>query len=250
MQKILSLILVLLVTISISASELKWHSFEEAYDIAQKENKIILIDFYTDWCGWCKKMDQSTYTNKKIINTINEDFVVVKINPEEDGYIQTPNGKIEYRRLSNEIGVTGFPSVGFFTKDFEFIDVVAGYQDPTNMSTLLSFMKDGLYDKLSFQDYRLFNEVKKMSHAKTVSPKVNYVLGYFYMVFFKDNAKAFKNFETALNSNLKNKEIYAALSYTDKSPNSWLDKAKELGYKDKAELDELAVNYVRQLFQD
>ena len=248
MQKIINFSFILLITISLSASELKWYDFKEAYEIAQRENKIILIDFYTDWCGWCKKMDKNTYTDQKIIEMLNQGFVAVKINPEKDGYIETPQGKIKFNQLSREIGVRSFPSTGFFTKDFKLIDVIPGYYDPENMSVLLGYMNGTMFEKISFQDYRLFNEVKKMSESDNASPKLDFILGYFYMTFFNNTEQAYKNFQSALSNNLVNKEIYAALSLTSSSPNEFMNKAKEMGYKDKSELDDLVVAYVQEFF--
>ncbi|MGC6414302.1 MAG: DUF255 domain-containing protein, partial [Bacteroidia bacterium] len=40
-----------------------WYNFTDGYNKAVKEGKIILIDAYTDWCGWCKVMDKKTYTD-------------------------------------------------------------------------------------------------------------------------------------------------------------------------------------------
>ena len=63
-------------------SELKWYGWNEGYAKAVKEGKIVLVDAYTDWCGWCKKMDRDTYTNPNIIKKINEHFIPIKFNPE------------------------------------------------------------------------------------------------------------------------------------------------------------------------
>jgi thiol:disulfide interchange protein len=62
---------------------LAWFDFESGYEKAAKEGKILLVDAYTDWCGWCKVMDRNTYTNAQIIETLNANFVAVKFNPEK-----------------------------------------------------------------------------------------------------------------------------------------------------------------------
>jgi uncharacterized protein YyaL (SSP411 family) len=72
-----------------SEAVIKWHNFNDGYALAVKEKKILLIDIYTDWCGWCKKMDRETYTKQPVIDLINKDFVAVKFNPEikYDAYV-------------------------------------------------------------------------------------------------------------------------------------------------------------------
>ena len=49
------------------AKQIEWHSIEKAYELAQKEAKPILIDVYTDWCKWCKVMDERTFQDQEMI---------------------------------------------------------------------------------------------------------------------------------------------------------------------------------------
>ncbi|HTB31563.1 MAG TPA: DUF255 domain-containing protein, partial [Bacteroidia bacterium] len=46
--------------------EIHWVNFDEAVKLNEKHPRKILIDVYTQWCGWCKKMDASTYTDPDI----------------------------------------------------------------------------------------------------------------------------------------------------------------------------------------
>ncbi len=62
---------------------IKWlDDFDEALAKAQSENKLVFIDFYTDWCKYCKEMDEKTYKDPRIIKLLTEDFVPVKLNRE------------------------------------------------------------------------------------------------------------------------------------------------------------------------
>jgi len=251
MNTILKIFLYTLLTVSLVANELTWQKFEDALNSAKQDDKTILVSFYTDWCGWCRKMDNETYTNDEVKNLLNKDFVTVKINPEKSGSIDLPNGSISYQQLASELGVRSFPSTAFLTSELLLIDVVPGYYEPSNMKTLLNFMSDGLFKNLSFQDYQLFTEAKKLNETNP-SPKLNYVIGYFQLNFFDDKEAAYKNFETALNKNLITKEIYAALHYaSSKNSNKskeWLKKAESLGYTEKSELDDLVIDFVKEIF--
>jgi thiol-disulfide isomerase/thioredoxin len=53
--KILGLLLLTTVASSFkSADEIKWLDFNKGYELAKKKKKIMLVDVYTDWCGWCE----------------------------------------------------------------------------------------------------------------------------------------------------------------------------------------------------
>ncbi|MDA1182532.1 MAG: DUF255 domain-containing protein [Bacteroidetes bacterium] len=67
---------------SIHDGKLVWFGFVEGYMKAKSERKTLLVDAYTDWCGWCKVMDRETYANATVIAALNKDFICVKFNPE------------------------------------------------------------------------------------------------------------------------------------------------------------------------
>lgn len=83
--------------------EVAWaKNYKEAVEQARKSKKLIMVDFYTDWCGWCKKLDTDTYTDAKVMKLADESFVSVKLDAEKDGTAQAARYK-----------VTGFPTILF-----------------------------------------------------------------------------------------------------------------------------------------
>ena len=60
-------------------------SFDEALKVAANENKLVFIDFYTDWCGPCKKMAREVFPQKEVGDFMNAKFVNLKLNAEKEG---------------------------------------------------------------------------------------------------------------------------------------------------------------------
>ncbi len=123
-------------------TELKWLDWNTGYPLAKKQNKIILVDAYTDWCGWCKKMDRDTYTNSDIIKMLNKDFVVIKFNPELENIVYELDGnKISGRELFGQLTQgksTGFPTTYFINPNKKQIQVAAGYLGPDDFKKVLN----------------------------------------------------------------------------------------------------------------
>ena len=63
-------------------SKVKWYTFEEAVELNKAEQRKIFIDVYTDWCGWCKKMDATTFNSPEIAKILNEEYYAVKFDAE------------------------------------------------------------------------------------------------------------------------------------------------------------------------
>lgn len=121
--------------------ELKWFGWNEGYAKAVKEGKIVLVDAYTDWCGWCKKMDRDTYTNPDIIKKINEHFVPIKFNPEIKDVTYTIGDKSFkpeelYYMLTNG-NATGFPTTYFIYPKKMSLFLEAGYKDSASFTQIL-----------------------------------------------------------------------------------------------------------------
>ena len=64
------------------AGENEWLKFDAGLAKAKKENKSIVVDFYTDWCHWCKVMEKQTFENADVAKKLKERFVTVRVNAE------------------------------------------------------------------------------------------------------------------------------------------------------------------------
>lgn len=128
MKKFFIIVAVVLTYTSTFADEpLKWYSFDKGLAKAQVENKILLVDFYTDWCGWCKKMDKSTYGDDNVRKILNENFIAAKLNPEKEGSVTFNGQTVSQSEFAKAVKVTGYPTTGFFRNDSVFIGKVSGY---------------------------------------------------------------------------------------------------------------------------
>lgn len=85
---------------------------------AAKENKIIFIDAYTDWCQPCKKMDKQVFPQKLVGDFYNKNFINVKLNME----------KGKGKELKEKYDVFFFPTFLFLTADGTVVHRIAGYQ--------------------------------------------------------------------------------------------------------------------------
>jgi thioredoxin-related protein len=165
-----NLIFVIIVTVFIipqnafSQEKVKWYSFEEAFELNKTKPKKIFVDVYTDWCGWCKKMDQTTFSHPYIAEYLNKHFYPVKLNAERvdtvhlDGkmYINPNPGA---RRSSHQLAVSllqgkmSYPSYVFMNEKNEWLTKVPGYQKAHAFEPILRFFGDGAYLTKSWEDY-------------------------------------------------------------------------------------------------
>jgi thioredoxin-related protein len=147
-------------------SSVKWYTIQEAEKLNGKSQRPIFIDTYTDWCGWCKKMDKDTFTNKVISDILNNKYYPVKFDAEGTESVtvfgQTfindgKAGKAHQLAVALLNGQLSYPTVVFFIpqKDGKFkAQPVPGYRAPKDMEVLLSYFADNAYDKQSFEDYQ------------------------------------------------------------------------------------------------
>ncbi|MBP9690085.1 MAG: DUF255 domain-containing protein [Bacteroidia bacterium] len=145
MRKSTLLLFVVLLIITNSfkqAEEIKWVDFNTGYNIAVKKKKIMLIDVYTDWCGWCKVMDRETYAKSEIAEIINKNFVAIKFNPETPNVVYTYNGgKFNGKGLRDTISnrrINGYPATLFFNTKNQKTNLVSGYLNPEEFKAAIN----------------------------------------------------------------------------------------------------------------
>ena len=129
-------------------------TFEEALKAAKEQNKKVVVDVYTDWCGWCKKMDKDSYSNNLIKDLIKENFVYVKLDAESSSSV-TYNGKsYTGTDLAAYFQVSGYPTHVFLEPDGKIIEFsydnykmnnLPGYYKATDFKKVLEFIRDEKY---------------------------------------------------------------------------------------------------------
>lgn len=174
MKNLSSLILTLIITLTVSGqssnpkegSEVKWYTIQEAEKMTKESAKPLFIDAYTDWCGWCKKMDKDTFTNPVIRDILNSKFIPVKFNAEGKEEINFLGKKFindgkagNAHQLAVALlnGQLSYPTVVFliFGSDGKIgTQAVPGYKEPKEMEMLLSFFADKAYEKQSWEDFQ------------------------------------------------------------------------------------------------
>lgn len=123
------------------SKELVWMDWNEGYEKAVKTGKIALVDAYTDWCGWCKRMDRDTYSQPEVIAKINSQFIPIKFNPEIQDRTyrigtETYSGAQLYQLLTQG-NPTGFPTIYYIFTAKKRIMLDPGYKGPENFLQIL-----------------------------------------------------------------------------------------------------------------
>lgn len=150
-------------TIDEPVEGIKWYTWAEAAELSKTQPKKIFIDLYTDWCGWCKKMDKETFTDPKVAKYLNDNFYPVKFNAERKDAIVFNEKTFEFiksgRRGVHQLayalldGRLGYPAFVTLDETFARIMISPGYKKPPQLMQELAFAKEEKYMSMSFEDY-------------------------------------------------------------------------------------------------
>lgn len=154
-----------LLTFASNAQEVNWLSWDEATSLAatDKNPKKIFIDVYTDWCGWCKKMDKDTFQNAKVAEYMTNNFYMVKLDGEGKEpidfkgktYKYVPSGKRGYHELAAALlqGRLSYPTVVFMDEQLNMLSPVPGYQKPDPFLNIARYFGDNIYLEKDWKTY-------------------------------------------------------------------------------------------------
>ncbi len=145
-------------------SKVNWMTWEEAMIKSKVEKKKIFVDIYTDWCGWCKKMDKVTFNDPVIAKYLNKNFYSVKMNGEAKETIQfndkeykfIKSGKRGYHELAAWLmrGRMGYPTVVFLDENLNIIQPIPGFLPPEKFEPIMTYFGAGHYKKTPWEMYQ------------------------------------------------------------------------------------------------
>ncbi|MGB3094200.1 MAG: thioredoxin fold domain-containing protein, partial [Candidatus Zixiibacteriota bacterium] len=132
--------------------ELVWYKYDLGMTKAKKEKKHPLVHFYTNWCGWCKRMDKTTFSDEAVIEVLNESYVPIKVNGQSGEKVSLDGKEISERQLTGKYGVRAYPATWFLKPSGERIAPRRGYVAAEEFLYILNWVKDDLYEETSFQE--------------------------------------------------------------------------------------------------
>ena len=132
---------------------LNWLSYDEGLALAEKENKYVLIYFYTDECSWCKKMVDQTYSNEEVKKILSDKFVAVKIDARSENKVIEKGEEISEKKLAILYQVSGYPTTWFIENNHTRIAPLPGYVATEQFIPVLDYIGEGWYKNISFKEY-------------------------------------------------------------------------------------------------
>ena len=118
-------------------ASINWINIEEAQKLGKDEPRKIFVDVYTDWCGWCKKMDRSTFADQSVVDYVNQNYYAVKLNAESSRKIVFNGHEMTEASLARSMRVSGYPTIVFIDEKFESVQPVPGYRNAEQFKKIL-----------------------------------------------------------------------------------------------------------------
>jgi len=145
--------------------KINWLDIETAQEKLKDEPKKLIVDVYTTWCGWCKKMDAGTFSHPVIVDYINEHYYAVKLNAESKKEITfngvtyknpNPGGRRSTHELASIAAVNGrlgYPTIVYIDEELNLITQVASYMDAKTLEPVIHFFAEEAYKTMSYEDF-------------------------------------------------------------------------------------------------
>ena len=145
-----------------SPDGIQWVSFEDALALSTKEPKKIFLDIYTGWCGWCKKMDASTFKDPKVVSYMNKNFYAVKLDAETKDTItyKEKNYTFVAAYKSNEVaafllnGQMSYPTSVYLDEKSDPITSVPGFLTSDQLLPILKYFGEDIYKTKKWEEYQ------------------------------------------------------------------------------------------------
>ena len=119
----------------ISSGGIKWNGYKEGMALARENGKKIYINFHASWCGYCVKMEKTTFKDDTVIRYLNTNFIPIRVDADKE------------KKVANDYGVRGLPANWFVENSGKRIGNQPGYLDAKQLLKLLKFVSSGEYNK-------------------------------------------------------------------------------------------------------
>jgi len=130
-----------------SAGGPEWRGWNEGLAQARSAQKPVIVDVYTDWCGWCRRMDRDVYASAEVTDYLRQRFVTIKINAESPEAADYEGKHTDSRGIAQRFRISGYPTTVFLRANGEHMANVPGYVPADKFLLLLRYVAEGHADR-------------------------------------------------------------------------------------------------------
>ena len=130
-----------------------WLQLDKALAEAKASGKYIIINFYTDWCPNCKRMNERTYRDNEVLKQLQEAFIPVRVNAESSRPLIIEGQTMSEEQIALMFRVNSYPTTWFLSSDGRPLMPLRGYYGPKIFAPVLRFVEGGWYKEMDFEMY-------------------------------------------------------------------------------------------------
>ena len=149
---------------------INWITWNEVEAKMEKEPRKVLVDVYTQWCGPCKMMNKTTFSDPNVVKFINENYYAIKFDAEgpqpvtfkgttyeNATYDPAKTGRNGTHDLTRAIapvnGRIAYPTIVYMDENFGILSPVQGFQKPEQIMPILKFFGEDAYKEQTWEEY-------------------------------------------------------------------------------------------------
>ena len=167
MKIILFVVTIFFVSSAVFAQDeaIEWSEIDTLNTVLNDDGneKHFFIDVYTEWCGWCKKMDATTFSDPEVVELMNKYFIPVKFDAEQKESILFSGTEFKFvengRRGYNELAAAlmqnkmSYPTVVLLNEKAQMIQPLPGYRSAEDLKPILIFIGKEIYKEKSYDEF-------------------------------------------------------------------------------------------------